>query len=81
MRPINFEGTNKVYTAPEGSENVQDLHVNFDVREDGTPSSISVWELEEDEVKAVVEGRGCVLLEILGGSHPVMGLRIVERED
>lgn len=81
MRPINFAASNKVYTAPEGSKNVDDLHVSLSSRDDGSGMSmLSVWALDEDEMLAMKEGRGLVLLEIMGDVHPVVGLRVVERE-
>ena len=81
MRPIDFKESNQVYTAPAGSENVEDLHVNLATREDGSPSMLSVWAIDPDELESIRSGRGLIMLEVFGDSHPVVGLRVVEREE
>ncbi len=81
MRPVNFAASNKVFTAPKGVENVADLHVNLDTREDGGMSMVSLWQFDEDELQAIREGDGLVLLEIFGDQHPVVSLHVAKLDD
>lgn len=80
MRSIDFEASNKVYTAPAGSKNVDDLHVNLGTRDDGSPSMLSVWAFDEDEMASLKDGSGFVMLEVMGDHHPVVALRVVKRD-
>ena len=63
--PVNFIGANVIMRAPEGAENVQDMHV-FRSRH----SCVSCWELSADEL-AEINRTGRVFLSVLmGGAQP-----------
>lgn len=63
--PTEFNGANAVMRAPEGAENVQDMHV-FRTRH----SCVSCWELSADEL-AEINRTGKIFLSVLmGGQQP-----------
>ena len=63
--PINFDGSNIVMRAPEGAENVRDMHV-FQTRH----SSVSCWSVSEEEL-AEINLTGRIFLSVLlGGQQP-----------
>lgn len=64
-KSINFEGSNTVMRAPEGAENVQDMHV-FRTRH----SCVSCWALSPEEL-AEINQTGRVFLSVLmSGQQP-----------
>lgn len=68
MKPIKFEESNKVYTAPEGMPECQDLDTFVDGEK-----IISCWEMTaEEKISALFYGR--VWLCVYGNGHPVVSL-------
>ena len=64
-QPIDFEGSNLVMRAPEGAENVQDMHV-YRTRH----SCVSCWTVTPDEL-AEITTTGRIFLSVLaGGQQP-----------
>ena len=64
-QPTKFDGCNTVMRAPEGAENVQDMHV-FRTRH----SCVSCWEISPAEL-AEINSTGRVFLSVLmGGQQP-----------
>lgn len=63
--PIKFEGCNVVMRAPEGAENVQDMHVYRTLH-----SCVSCWTLTAEEL-ADINATGRIFLSVLaGGQQP-----------
>jgi hypothetical protein len=58
---VNFPGTNKTFTAPEGREDVSDLHVFSN-----GVCNVSAWELTDEELEEVVRTRR-VYLSVMSG--------------
>ena len=66
---VNFKGSNFSFKAPEGREDVSDLHT---FRQPGGPCNVSCWELSAEEL-AEVNRTGRVFLSVMSGSifYPV----------
>lgn len=60
-RGVDFDGSNVVYKAPEGREDVADLHVFANGK-----ALVSCWELTPEEL-AEVNRTGRVFLSVLSG--------------
>jgi hypothetical protein len=63
--PIQFKGANTVMRAPEGAENVQDMHV-FRTRH----SCVSCWELTQEEVSEINRTGKIFLSVLMDGAQP-----------
>ncbi|MBD9635950.1 hypothetical protein IB277_06535 [Ensifer sp. ENS07] len=59
--PIQFEGANMLLRAPEGSENVSDMHTFTNGM-----CSVSCWELSVDEL-AEINRTGRIYLSVFSG--------------
>lgn len=59
---IEFAGANKIYKAPEGREDVSDLHTFVN----GT-AVVSAWRLTDEEMEQVKQ-TGIVFLSVLSGN-------------
>jgi hypothetical protein len=69
MNPIIHPGGNFTYKAPEGMEaSCLDLHVFK-----GEEFTESLWEPEEVEIRAIMQGAP-VAMRIYGAGHPVVSL-------
>jgi hypothetical protein len=64
-QPIHFEGCNLVMRAPDGAENVQDMHV-FQTRH----SCVSCWALSADELAEINRTGRIFLSVLLSGQQP-----------
>ena len=71
MKPVPFEGSNGILRAPPGREgDVLDLPVMFGYDPSaGVPIVVSVWELTEAEIRAVVLSRR-MRFSAYGHTHP-----------
>lgn len=69
-----IRGANKVYRAPEGMDNCQDLHVNVQ-REGAVVITTSAWFPSPDEVQRLVAGQP-IHLHIYGHGHPVVAMSV-----
>lgn len=65
MKPVKFEGMNCTYTAPY----CEDLPARHELDGDHL-SVLSVWKPSEEDLK-VLNGGGCICLNVLGGQPPV----------
>ena len=63
--PIQFKGANTVMRAPEGAENVQDMHV-FRTRH----SCVSCWQLTPEELSEINLTGKIFLSVLMGGAQP-----------
>ncbi|QGJ74195.1 hypothetical protein [Sinorhizobium meliloti] len=59
--PVQFEGSNMLLRAPEGAENVSDMHTYTNGM-----CSVSCWELSADEL-AEINRTGRVYLSVFSG--------------
>lgn len=64
-QPINFDGSNVVMRAPEGAENVQDMHV-FRTRH----SCVSCWTLSATELAEINQTGRIFLSVLMSGQQP-----------
>lgn len=77
-KPANFEGSNKIFTAPEGMDNCGDLNV-FQTDEE----IISCWILSKEELDKI-KSTGVIWLSVSGKGTPpvyVSGLPLVQMHD
>lgn len=74
MKPVNFKGSNIVFGKPKNmtNEECESLHVNFDGEQ-----SVSCWELDENDIKDIVENKR-IWLRVLGPGHPPVFLMASE---
>ncbi|MDZ7893862.1 MAG: hypothetical protein U5M50_02200 [Sphingobium sp.] len=78
---VDFKGSNKVYRAPEGRDDVHDLHVFVNGR-----CIVSAWELSDEEIGEIVRSRrvflssfsGDVLFPVFVGSESVVRSVVVD---
>ncbi|MNU79252.1 hypothetical protein D3C71_688630 [compost metagenome] len=63
--PIQFKGANTVMRAPEGAENVQDMHV-FRTRH----SCVSCWQFTPEEILEINRTGKVFLSVLMGGAQP-----------
>jgi len=76
MQPGRIRNSNFTYTAPEGMDNCQDLHVQ--VFDDGDVRIMSsAWIPTPEEVKLIAAGQP-IHLHIYGNGHPVVSMTVPE---
>lgn len=75
MIPLRIEGATHIMTAPQGHDDVRDLHVYL---LDGE-IYVSRWEPTPDEL-ALLNAGGSVELQIMG-SQPPVALKVVRHAD
>ena len=79
--PVDFDGTNKSYRAPEGRDDVSDLPVFAN-----GACIVSAWELSEEELEEIVRTRrvflssfsGATLFPVFVGSEGVVRSVVVD---
>ena len=71
MKPIYFDEANKVLTAPDGMS--KEACVDLCVVNDGN-QSISCWELNDEERRAIAEGANIWLGVLAGATQPPVWL-------
>lgn len=60
---VHFPGANFTFLAPEGREDVGDLHT---FRQESGPANVSCWRLSPDELEEI-NRTGCVWLTVMSG--------------
>lgn len=60
---IPFPGANFVFAAPEGRDDIVDLHT---FRQPNGPANVSCWHLTAEEL-AEINRTGCVFLSVMSG--------------
>ncbi|GLV21961.1 hypothetical protein TomMM35A_18140 [Sphingobium sp. TomMM35A] len=60
---VDFAGSNFTFKAPEGRDDVSDLHT---FRQRGGPCNVSCWQLTPDEI-AEVNRTGRIFLSVMSG--------------
>lgn len=72
VTPGKIRGSNKVYRAPEGMDDCDDLHV---IASDGR--LMSEWVPSPEERKAIAEGKN-VMLSVYGSLHPPVSIEVLD---
>jgi hypothetical protein len=62
---VKFDGTNVVMKAPEGAENVVDVHAFTN-----NVCCVTCWELTPDEIEEIVKTKRCYVSVFFGGGMP-----------
>jgi hypothetical protein len=75
MLPQSFEQANFTFTKPQGwtDEECMDLHVHKGQYPNGTPTIISYWKPNKEDLEALNNGGG-IYLEIIGQGMPPVAL-------
>lgn len=76
MQVGHIRNSNFCYTAPEGMDNCQDLHVRV-TEEQGIRIITSAWFPTPDELKRMQAGQP-IYLHVYGSGHPVVSMSVPE---
>lgn len=79
MKPRKTKYSNGVFELEGGNED-NSLWVERTIAENGDPVIISTWELNEEEKKAVVDGKRIQLI-VWGTGHPPVAMRLEEEDE
>lgn len=71
LKPIDFLGSNKVYTAPPSAPDVQDLHVYQDENQ-----TVSCWVCDSMAARRKFMETGEIYLSVMGRQQPPVFLSI-----
>ncbi len=74
MKPGLIIGSNFTYKAPPGMPDCADLHV-LRTTISGMPAIQSAWQLDDEERKAISDGRD-IILTVIGNGQPPVALNV-----
>ncbi len=78
MKPVDFPVANKVFRVPEDVDG-HDLPT-FAHHKDNAPCITSIWEMDAEEMAALVSGKLYVSLTIFGNKHPCVSMALINEK-
>lgn len=75
MKPVNFEGSNQIFTTPKGMTTDQcgNLHAFKGLTDDGFPYILTCWQPSEKDIEAIINGQP-VVVQVISTSFAPMSL-------